>query len=301
MTVFYTKEKGKFGGTTGTIIPFMTQLPDTNIPNVGDWKPLLPAGFLRCDGSILDADQFPVLAAVIGTGEDCPFAKQPLVNPDTFQLPDLGSKYIRGSLSSGEYFFDSVLQSETGLKKVGTEVEVELLKGNVITIDYDGSFDLVPISEPIFFTGNPTYTSTFFDGNTQDDILTENNFQAHGHDADVGVFTYLGRWTDSRFVDNDGFSTGDNEGAFTGANETTFIPNAQGATVNASHNHAINLPKGSDLGSPANLDFKFIYDFSSGIFEPTGLQTTVNVDVEDLVKLDNAISPYYVVEYIIKI
>ena len=49
------------------------------------------------------------------------------------------------------------------------------------------------------------------------------------------------------------------------------------------------------------MDFQFIYDFSSGIFEPTGLQTTVNVDVEDLVKLDNAISPYYVVEYIIKI
>ena len=74
---------------------FVSQLPDGNDPNAGDFREKLPAGFLRCDGSIFKADLFPELAKVVGIGEDCKFAKDPQnIGADEFQLPDLGSKYL---------------------------------------------------------------------------------------------------------------------------------------------------------------------------------------------------------------
>ena len=109
MTAYYTSEKAKYGGTSGTIIPFSQTLPATNTPNFGDWKTLVPAGYLRCDGSIVLARLYPGLSQVIGVGSNCRFAKDPdTLSEDFFQLPDMGSKYIRASRSSGEYFDDVV-------------------------------------------------------------------------------------------------------------------------------------------------------------------------------------------------
>lgn len=297
MTVYYTREKAKFGGTTGTIIPFTTRLPDTNTPDLGDWRPLLPAGYLRCDGSILSADQYPVLAEVIGVGDNCPFAKEPLANENTFQLPDLGSKYVRASLSAGEYFFDNVVRNDDGLKKVGSEVFIELLKGDVITIDYEGFFRIQPTST-IEFSGNPLYIAEN-DAETLPAILSDTNFQAHGHTADVGVFGYTGNWTDTSFNSNDGQSGGDNDGKPEGENILEFVPNAEGGTVTPSHTHRINVPKGSDLGKPENFDFEF--NFSETEYPPVGLSSSVNLTAENIQKLDNAISPYLIMEYLIKI
>ena len=96
MAKYYTKEKAKYGGITGLIMPFMVKLPDVNIPDQSTWRTLLPAGYLRCDGSILSDEVYPGLAAILGTGRNSKFAKDPEILTDTqFQLPDLGSKYVR--------------------------------------------------------------------------------------------------------------------------------------------------------------------------------------------------------------
>ena len=71
MTVYYSKQKAKFGGVTGTIIPYPIAVND----NVN--RNFLPAGFLKCDGSILKASVYPALANTIGIGSNCRFAKNP--------------------------------------------------------------------------------------------------------------------------------------------------------------------------------------------------------------------------------
>lgn len=292
MTKYYTVEKAKFGGTTGTILPFTIQLPLTNFPDIGNWDNLVPAGYLRCDGSILQASLFPTLAAVIGVGNQCPFAKETLTN-DFFQLPDLGSKYIRCSSSSGQYFDDLVSTEPTEVGRVGAEVSVTTLVGDEVEISYSGSFNVLRKSQIEFF-GNPTFILGQ-DGKTFEDSLTEDNFQAHGHDAGVGVFTYLGNWTDSTWVDSGG--TGDNSGITEGSNELLTVTSPDNAVTIAKHSHDIIGPSSSQLRD--QNDFQFSYDDTP--ISPDGLKTTISLSTNNVTKLDTAVSPYILVEYIIKI
>jgi len=89
MTVYYSKQRAKFGGVTGTIIPYPIALSDSVKEN------FLPAGFLKCDGSILKASVYPALARTIGVGANCRFAKDPNdIGADEIQLPDLGSNIL---------------------------------------------------------------------------------------------------------------------------------------------------------------------------------------------------------------
>jgi len=295
MTAYYTREKAKFGGTTGTIVPFTIQLPSTNFPNFGDWKNYLPAGFLRCDGGIFSAAQFPALASVIGTGSDCPFAKDPEnLADDLFQLPDLGSKYIKASIGAGEYFNNIVSTNENGLERVGAEVAVSTLIGTTAEISYAGTFEVA--GQPnIPFGGNPIFESTENDGYTFNDFLTEENWQAHGHTADVGVLTYTGNWKDSGLVNDFG---GDTEASNEGSNNLVQSSTPDGSVVTSQHNHQIELPKSAELKAGTTFNFTV----PNGIqIDPTGLVTTVNLSTENVEKLDKAISPYILMEYIIKI
>ena len=58
MAVFYNKEKAKIGTNTGTIINWSKELL-SNDPDDNTTRDVLPAGYLRCDGSIYDASIFP--------------------------------------------------------------------------------------------------------------------------------------------------------------------------------------------------------------------------------------------------
>lgn len=293
MTRYYTTEKARFGGTTGTIIPFTTQLPFFNIPTELEWPIYLPAGYLRCDGSILRADLYPGLSDILGVGNLCTFAKDPdNLSSDFFQLPDLGSKYIKASTSSGEYFDNLVTTSESELERVGAQVAVSTLVGDEVSITYGGAFNIVPGEEDFF--GNPLYESNDNNGFTREAFLSEDNFQAHGHKSDVGVFTYTGRWTDSAWNDLGG--RGDNEGAMEGANELLPVEPPALSSPAPAHTHQVNLPGSTELRD--NTNYKFSYNPDP--VDPVGLRTDITLTASSVQKLDKAISPYILMEYIIK-
>jgi hypothetical protein len=290
MTVYYSKQKAKFGGVTGTIIPYPIALSDNVKEN------FLPAGFLKCDGSILKASVYPALANTIGIGRNCRFAKNPDdIADDEIQLPDLGSKYIRSSTSSGQYL-NVTLEQDPTISKVGTEVEVISLVGDSTEISYSGYFEVLG-QNGLTFIGTPIFESDT--GFTLTDSLNEENFQAHGHYADVGVFTYLGKWSDNVFIE--GYARGGNEAQTEGSNNLVQIESPEQASTTVSHNHKINLPGSTELKGNNTLNYSFSNVDGQLQFPADGLRSEIIITTSNVKKLDDVISPYILVEYLIKI
>ena len=301
MATFYTNERARYGGVSGTIIPFPIKLPDVNVPDQGDWGNLLPAGFLRCDGSILPASDFPILAQILGTGNNSKFKRDDqTVNDNQFVLPDIGSKAIQGGNASGTYLNDKVINidpGETAPYRVGAEVSVVSLIGESTTITYSGEFEVISPGN-IEFIGNPQFGTTTSDGRTLKAFLSEQAFQAHGHDADVGVFNYLGQFSDSNFVGaNTGSSQGGNDGQNEGSNEPVTIQSPTDASAVVSHAHLIDFPSSTVVSANNQLRYSFL----NTNVDAFGLETTVNLTTSNVKKLDEATPPYILVEYIIKI
>jgi len=301
MATFYTNERARYGGVSGTIIPFPIKLPDVNVPNQGDWAEYLPAGYLRCDGSILAASEYPVLAGVLGTGNNSKFKRADQTLTDNqFVLPDIGSKYIQGGNASGAYLNDKVQnvdEGDTAPYRVGAEVNVVSLIGDTTTITYSGEFEVISPGN-IEFIGNPQFGTTTSDGRTLNAFLSEQAFQAHGHDADVGVFNYLGQWSDSIFTGNTtGASQGGNDGQNEGSNEPITIQAPTDSSAVVSHAHLIDFPSSTQIADNNELRYSFV----NTNVDAFGLETTVNLTTSNIKKLDEATPPYILVEYIIKI
>lgn len=180
----YAKEKGKYGGMVGTIQPFSSYLPLANDPSSSEFRSLIPAGFLRCDGSIQAAVNYPELASILGTGEQSRFKKEETtLTDDQFQLPDLGSKFIRPGLSTGAYL-DLTLEQDETKKRVGSEFTISSNVGNTASISYSGNFRVGAVSS--------TLITRFFDAGPGGDITTANriNIASHGFSANQPV-TYI--------------------------------------------------------------------------------------------------------------
>ena len=71
MPAFYNKEKSIHGTMTGSIIHFPVQLTEDDPIGQSNLE-LIPAGYLRCDGRVLAAAEYPLLAIVSGTGSPLP-------------------------------------------------------------------------------------------------------------------------------------------------------------------------------------------------------------------------------------
>lgn len=181
MAVYYNREKARHGGLTGTIISVPVQIA-SNDPSSSIQKAQFPAGYLRCDGSIYTADDYPLLAAVLGVGDNCKFKKdnQPL-NATQFQLPDLRSKHIRATTSSNIGFYnDLVVQTQDGDDVVKSGVGLEVLQNieSPYELTYNGSFYIPPQSqalkgEPAFSIDSGSYTF--------EREVPETGFQPHMH------------------------------------------------------------------------------------------------------------------------
>ena len=299
MATYYTKERARYGGVSGTIIPFPIKLPTINVPDQGDWKELLPAGYLRCDGSILDASEYPILASILGTGINSKFKRpEQTLTDNQFVLPDIGSKHIQGGNASGAYLNDKVLNEDsTNPYRVGCEVNVVSLIGDTTTITYSGNFQVISPGNQEFI-GNPTFGTTTSDGRTLKAFLSEQNFQAHGHESGVGVFNYLGQWADSFFVGaSTGASQGANDGQNEGSNELVTIQSPTDSSAVVSHAHLIDFPSSTTVAQNNEL----VFNFTDTNVDAFGLESTVTLTTSNVKKLDEATPPFILVEYIIKI
>ena len=98
MAKLYSQERSKYGNLTGQIIVWPVEIsPDIDATSN---KKDLPSGYLRCDGAIYNAVDYPALSAVCGTGSDNKFVRKDLagnalqtITDAQFIVPDLSSKY----------------------------------------------------------------------------------------------------------------------------------------------------------------------------------------------------------------
>jgi hypothetical protein len=166
MASHYTKEKSKYGTLTGSIIIWPVEIPVPNNPQNPDVKNILPAGYLRCDGSKYNASQYPDLAAICGTGTNCKFVRKDqnnnaltVLTNEEFVVPDLGSKYPRPVPGGDAGTYNNILtetQSGTFIKRSGIGVEATSNVGTVATVTYSGKFIIPP--QTIKLKGKPGYT-----------------------------------------------------------------------------------------------------------------------------------------------
>lgn len=181
MAVFYSREKSKVGTSTGTIIHWSRQLTTTD-PDDSITRSVLPAGYLRCDGSVLSAEVYPELAAILGVGEQSRYKKptQTLRN-NQFQLPDFGSKKIRASSGSNlglEVDLRILDDNDEEITKSGVGLDVQSNIGTTYEILYRGDFFLPSQSIPI--TGEPGFVRAT--GNyTEETEVLQTAFMPHAH------------------------------------------------------------------------------------------------------------------------
>lgn len=188
---FYSFERGRHGGPCGAIFPFFRELNGLSASG-DDYKKLIPAGFLKCRGQILSADQYPNLARVLGVGASSIFRKEGTNLSDkeedgtggTFQLPDLGSKYIVANSNAGTYSNIEVTNPGTNAVSQRAGVAVELdAQGTTVSFPYTGEFK-VP-GRNLTITGNIQQKSP--PSATEEETLTIGQFLAHGHNATFKV------------------------------------------------------------------------------------------------------------------
>lgn len=165
MAKFYTKTRSNYGSLSGTIIIWPVEIPSTNPSSIDNVK-LLPSGYLRCDGAKYSANEYPTLAAICGTGNNCKFLRRdqnnlPLtvLTDEEFVVPDLGSKYPRPvpGPSAGEY--NNILTlSSNGLyaRRSGMGIEATSNVGDIATVTYSGKFNIP--SQEIEIKGKPSWT-----------------------------------------------------------------------------------------------------------------------------------------------
>lgn len=181
MAVFYNREKGKHGSLTGTIISVPVEIASDD-PSEDVAKFQFPPGYLRCDGRVLSATEFPLLAEVLGTGDECKFRKpNQNLNSTQFQLPDLRNKHIRATTSAniGTYNDLEVTDSSGNqVSKSGVGLDVILNVDSPFQLTYNGSFYIPPQTVPL--RGEPAF-SIDSGSYTFETEVQENMFQPHLH------------------------------------------------------------------------------------------------------------------------
>ena len=179
MATFLNQERTKIGTTTGTIIAFPQEL-EINDPAVGNSLSLLPAGYLRCDGSVLSSAVYPALAEILGTGVDCAFKQEGVDLTDTqFQLPDLRSKFIKASSASDQGVInDNTVTNAQGqvIERSGVGVNVSSNVGSTAVVDMVGQFRIP--ARTVALTGNVGFTRP---RRVDEEVVPANAFIPHMH------------------------------------------------------------------------------------------------------------------------
>ena len=192
MAVFYNKERAKYGHITGQVIVWPVTYEGT--PDTAINKNNLPAGYLKCDGSKYFAEDYPRLAAILGTGTNTAFMKKNLdgtdfetINDNQFMVPDLGSKYPEPTSGANAGVYNNIRKNdELGVEKsrsgVGIDAEAAIGTTNV-QITYSGSIN-VP-SQEVEIKGKPSWTYAGATHYTEVESVEENQIHPHLHFSDT--------------------------------------------------------------------------------------------------------------------
>jgi hypothetical protein len=291
----YTRENSKYGGIVGSLMIHSTPgLGFGNDPNSAIFKEKLPAGYLKCDGSILNSRDFPALANVLGVGSSTRFIKDnvtvrepDLTTGDTgqFQLPDLGSKVLIGGRGTGLYNnfrVDRGIEEANPTTRVGPQIEITSNFGNRIEAFYSGNMT-VAAESGLQMIGNPRYN---IDRKTSETILSIDNFQGHLHQSNQKYTNY----TAQHEVSYIGGKDGGNRPASSGHGMERSRTNEWSGTSSHAHN----------ISRPSIYTHDFTYAYPTTEIDMSGVSAYVDVDVEDDEKLDQLSTPFILVEYIIK-
>ena len=290
----YARERSKYGGYVGSIqvhtSPGLGEDPTSAVFNN-----ILPGGFLRCNGAILEAKEYLSLSQVLGVGEECRFIKEGanLRNPDvttgdlgSFQLPDLGSKVIIPSRGSGDYLSDTV--ESTGQSRVGPEIEVASNTGNRIEAGYIGNFRGLAQTQ-IDFSANSSYSMP---QNSAATFLDIQNFQGHAHNSNA---IYLNFTTQHAAGEPQGaLGSGKSRGELSGNSGAGMYTDISSINVSESSSHLHRLVK------PSFYTHNFRYSFNNFDIPVDQLKSYVDIQFSRDTKLDAAVAPFILVEYIIK-
>ena len=293
----YAREKSKFGGYCGAIIMHSTPgVGVNNDPTSAVFKNNLPAGYLKCDGSVKSARDFYALAQILGVGDDCRFKKEATIlrNADEatgdlgqFQLPDLGSKVILPNRATGTYVNDTV-ESETATttvqNRVGPQIEVVSNVGNRIEVNYVGNLQVTARSG-INFSGNARYNMT---NRLSDTTLSIENFQGHAHNASQSYLNFSATHRVGSSGGKDGGNLSGNSGSGNTFDETQV--NTSTASV---HSHSITRPTSYNPNP-------FTYSHAQFNAPLDNVVSYVDIDIQNQNKLDQVVTPFILIEYLIK-
>lgn len=164
-----------------------------------------------------------------------------------------------------------------GVVKVDSTSAVSLSAG----MEVEGS------SSDINFNGNLRYNMI---RETEGYILTIDEFQAHSHRTDVQVLNYTGNYS----TDGQGM---------TGSLDTSFSANSDG--FNGIDETTINIPTGTSnhlhrLQRPTAYNQNFVYNYSPFNIPTDNMQSYIDVDIERVDVLNQVVTPFIMVHYIIK-
>ena len=279
----YARQKAHYGGIVGTIQQNAIEgvLLDKD-PTNPIFKEYLPAGFLACDGRVYNVKDYYCLAQTLGIGDECRFKKEgvTLRNPDTetgdlgsFQVPDLGSKVMVGGRDTGAYA-GLTKTNKPNINRVGVEVEASTNVGNTIICNYNGHMQ-IDAEQDIEFNGNIKYNMA--------------------RETNSIPLSYTG----NAKIDGDGKSSvGEGSSATPFANVNAFAGNVlEQVVVNTlrgeqTHDHT--------LTKPTSYPHNFKYKYGTVNVPLDDMQSTIDVDVETLDVLNQVVTPFIMVHYIIK-
>tara|TARA_B100001250_G_scaffold29682_1_gene24418 strand:- start:2062 stop:3642 length:1581 start_codon:yes stop_codon:yes gene_type:complete len=188
MATFYAKERAKYGNLTGQIIIWPVEYEGD--PTEGNNAKNLPAGYLKCNGAKYSADDYPRLAAVLGTGTATKFMKKNLdnsnfetINESQFMVPDFGSKYPEPTTGANAGVYNNVRVKNSNNQEVsrsGIAIEATNQTGSdTATIIYRG--DITLPSQEIPITGKPGYTYGGTNHRTDEVAVDEDQIHPHMH------------------------------------------------------------------------------------------------------------------------
>ena len=195
MPVVLGKERSKYGSGVGTIICWPVELTSSD-PNNDDNIRKLPAGYLKCDGTVYKAEDYPQLAEILGVGDASKFIRRDIsdnfidsVDDDEFIVPDLGSKFLKPTTGGSAGLYINIVkndQSGQERRRSGMGIESSSVAGTttgnttVIPVSYTGAFT-VP-SQEIALQGKPAWSKgTNNSGFTDSESVDSQAMHSHMH------------------------------------------------------------------------------------------------------------------------